>query len=103
MTPFSKYVNCLNCGNELTHLSKLAFNAPSMIECDFCGQKYPGLSKKIKRIKWITGLIFIFPTAVIFLSLFFRIGATSALFAMFPLFIIYLYVLAFVIKKSIDF
>jgi transcription elongation factor Elf1 len=48
MTPFSKYVNCLNCGNELTHLSKLAFNAPSMIECDFCGQSTRAFPKGSK-------------------------------------------------------
>ena len=103
MTPFSKYINCLNCNNELTHLSNLVFSTPDKITCDFCGQEYPGLSQNIKKAKFITGMMFLIPSALIFIILFDIVGIYGSLFTMFPIFIIYLYTLALVIKKKIKY
>jgi hypothetical protein len=103
MSLFSRHINCLNCENELTHLSKLVFHTPETITCDFCGQDYPGLARKIRYAKWVVGIAFLIPALVLFWILLTYAGVITALFALFPVFIIYLYILAFTIKKITDF
>ncbi|MBW6478771.1 MAG: hypothetical protein K0B37_05025 [Bacteroidales bacterium] len=101
MNPFAKYVDCLNCGNELINISELTFQTPKEVVCDFCGQKYPGLTAKVKRTKVFINFLFIILAVIIWAAAKTIGGFTGALFALFPLFIIYLFVLALSIKKSI--
>jgi hypothetical protein len=99
MNPFSDYIDCINCGNELTPLSKLIMGSPETIECDLCGQKYPGLAAKIRRAKNITTTAFVFLAIPVFWITFTRTGILTSLFAVFPLYIIYWFVLGFIIKR----
>lgn len=101
MNPFAKYFDCLNCENELINLSELTFRTPDEVVCDFCGQKYPGLSSKVKRTKVFITFIFILLALIIWALAYTVSGFTGALFALFPLFIIYLFILGLSIRKSI--
>ncbi|TVQ17875.1 MAG: hypothetical protein EA361_01945 [Bacteroidetes bacterium] len=101
MNPFAKYIDCLNCGNELINLSELTFRTPDEVVCDFCGQKFPGLSAKVKRTKVFVNFVFIILAVIIWASAYTISGFTGALFALFPLFIIYLFILGLSIKKSL--
>ncbi len=101
MNPFAKYIDCLNCENELINLSELTLRTPSEVVCDFCGQRYPGLSAKVKKTKVLINFVFIILAVIIWASAYTISGFTGALFALFPLFIIYLFVLGLSIKKSI--
>jgi hypothetical protein len=101
MNPFAKYVDCLNCGNELINISELTFRTPREVVCDFCGQKYPGLSAKVKRTKVYINFLFSILAIIVWAFAITISGFTGALFALFPLFIIYLFVLGLSIKKSI--
>ncbi len=101
MAVFSHYIHCINCGNELTNTSELITNLPEEIECDFCGQKYPGLTKKIRKRKIHITTLFIFVSAIIFIFTTFRAGFISALFLLFPVFIIYMVVLEASVKKIV--
>ncbi|TVQ10300.1 MAG: hypothetical protein EA361_14215 [Bacteroidetes bacterium] len=103
MNPFSKYIDCINCGNELTHVSELTFRMPREIVCDYCGQQYNGLQKKINRIKMLVSAVFIFMALVVSWLAFSRAGVSTALFALFPVFIVYLFVLGYAVRKSVRF
>ncbi|MFW6351399.1 MAG: hypothetical protein ACOC2E_03345 [Bacteroidota bacterium] len=103
MAVFSHYIHCINCGNELTNTSELITNLPEEIECDFCGQKYPGLTKKIRTRKISITTLFILISAIIFIFTTLRAGFMSALFLLFPVFIIYLVVLEASVKKIVKF
>lgn len=103
MNPFSKYIDCINCGNELINLSELTFRTPQVIECDYCGMEYPGLSAKVKRKKAFIGFIFVILAIILWAAAYTFSGFMGALFSLFPLFIIYLFVLGTEIKRSIKF
>lgn len=103
MNPFSKYIDCINCGNELIHVSELTLRTPSHIICHYCGQRYDGLSRRIKKNKQIVTLIFILLTLILAGATWSVAGITPALFILFPLFILYLYVLGVVLRKSVKF
>ncbi len=103
MPVFSHYIHCINCGNELTNTSELITNLPEEIECDFCGQKYPGLTKKIRRRKTLITTLFFIIAAVFFIFTSIRASFMSALFLLFPVFIIYLVVLEASVKKIVKF
>jgi len=101
MNPFAKYIDCLNCENELINLSDLTFKTPDEVVCDFCGQQYPGISKKVKRTKVFINFIFTL-LAILFWAAGYTFGGfTGALFALFPLFIVYLFALGVSIKKAV--
>lgn len=103
MNPFSKYIDCINCGNELTHISELTFRLPREIVCDYCGQHYKGLTQKIRRTKTIVTAVFIILALVITGLALSRGGVSTALFALFPLFIVYLFALGYAVGKSVKF
>lgn len=103
MNPFSKYIDCINCGNELTHVSELTFRTPSVITCDYCGQQYKGLSRRIRKTKRSVTVIFILLAVLLAGTAWLATGITAALFALFPLFVVYLFVLGTVIRKSLKF
>jgi DNA-directed RNA polymerase subunit RPC12/RpoP len=103
LNPFSKYIDCINCGNELASINELTFHTPKVIRCDFCGQKYSGLSQRISRTKVAVSLVFLILTLVIISSAWQMAGFTSGLFALFPLFIIYIFTLGAMVRKTIRF
>ncbi len=103
MNPFSKYIDCINCGNELTNLSELALRTPDELECDFCGQEYPGLAARVKRLKTNLTVVYILIALLIFWLAFTRAGFTAGLFAMFPVFILFIYTLGYTIQKMVKF
>ncbi len=101
--PFSTYIDCINCGNELTNVSELSFRTPEKIQCDFCGQTYPGLSRKVKRTKTAVTLIFAILGLLIFWWFMTSSGISSGLFALFPLLIIYYFTLGFAVRGIVRF
>ena len=103
MNPFSKYIDCINCGNELTHVSELTFRMPAEIICDYCGQQYNGLAGKINRIKTLVTAVFVIIAMMVTTLAWYSAGLSTALFALFPVFIIYLFVLGYAVRKSVRF
>jgi hypothetical protein len=103
LNPFSKYIDCINCGNELTNISELAFRTPDEIECDFCGQEYPKLSLRIKKVKSIITTLFAALAVLVMVIAWQSTGFSAGLFALFPLFILYYFVLGWAIKRAIKF
>jgi hypothetical protein len=101
LNPFSKYIECLNCGNELTNVSELSFNTPSIIQCDFCGQKYHRLTQTVKKVKIGVTILFVVLAMILGIGAWQMAGFSAALFALFPLMILYYFVLGFAVKKSI--
>ncbi|TVQ87762.1 MAG: hypothetical protein EA393_10030 [Bacteroidetes bacterium] len=101
MNPFAKYIDCLNCENELINLSELTFKTPDEVVCDYCGQRYPGLISKVKKTKVYITFIFALLAIFVWALAYTLAGFTGALFALFPLFIVYLFVLGVSIKKAV--
>jgi DNA-directed RNA polymerase subunit RPC12/RpoP len=99
LNPFSKYIDCINCGNELSSINELTFRTPDMIRCDFCGQKYPGMRRKIRYTKTAVTLAFI--AVALFLAIFswINLGVGIGLFSLLPLLLIYYFALGYAVKK----
>ncbi len=103
LNPFAKYIDCINCGNELSDLSSLTFRTPHKIQCDFCGQEYPGLRSKIKKTRTLVNLLFVFVAVLVYGMTMAIAGFTSSLFALMALFVIYIFTLGAAIKRAIRF
>lgn len=103
MNPYAKYIDCINCGNELTNISSLTYHTPQEVACDFCGQVYNGLAQKVKKVKALISIVFLVLGVLLFLLTTSLGGFISGLFALFPLLIIYVFVLGYGVKKTIGF
>lgn len=103
LNPFAKYIDCINCGNELSDLSSLTFRTPDKIQCDFCGQEYPGLRSKIIKTKTMVNFIFTLVAVFIWALTMSIAGFTSALFAIMALLVAYYFALGAAIKRTIRF
>lgn len=104
LNPYAKYIECINCGNDLTNINDLAFHTPDLVECDFCGQKYPGLSQKVKRTKFIVSLVYIIFAILLLAYIWTQTHSMiSGLFALLALLILYYFSLGLAIKKVISF
>ena len=103
MNPYSVYIDCINCGNELSNISELTFRTPDVVVCDFCGQRYTGLAQRIKRRKRTAGLIFLLIAILIFWQGLLLAGFTTALFSLFPVLIIYYFTLGHLVKQIVKF
>ncbi len=103
LNPFSKYIDCINCGNELASVNELTFRTPEAIQCDFCGQKYPGLSKKIRAKKITISLLFVLLALIVVVLSWQMAGFTTVLFSLFPLFIVYIFTLGLMVRKTVGF
>ncbi len=104
LNPYAKYVDCINCGNELTNINDLTYHTPDLVECDFCGQKYPGLSQKIKKAKVFTSLFYII-LAILLLYYTWTLthSIISGLFAFLALLVLYYFSLGLAIKNVVRF
>jgi hypothetical protein len=104
LNPYAKYIECINCGHDLTNINDLAFHTPDLVECDFCGQKYPGLSQKVKRTKLTLSLASII-LAILLISYTWvqTHSIISGLFALMAFLVLYYYSLGVAIKKAIKF
>jgi len=103
MNPFSKYIDCINCGNELIDVSSLSFQTPEMVTCDYCGQQYPGLSRKIKTIKRTITILFVIIALFVSTMAWKTSGALPAFLSILPMVVLYYFALGVAVRKSIRF
>jgi hypothetical protein len=99
VNPFSKYIDCINCGNELSNINDLTFRTPDIIRCDFCGQKYAGLGRKIKYTKILITVIFVALATTLLLYSWLKLNRGAGLFSLLPLLLLYYFALGYAVKS----
>jgi DNA-directed RNA polymerase subunit RPC12/RpoP len=103
MNPFSGYIDCLNCGNELIHTSKLSLEQIHEIRCDYCGQSYPALLQKVRKRKRLMQTIFVVIALCIAALTYKNSSLITLIFVLLPVYLVYLYALTWSIKRLFKF